>query len=166
MFVYFILLFISWTRQTLQSPQQLSRNYNFVISHVHWNYCISSWKHWALTEVQDVICYWLYSFKRNTGTHSICWNCLWLGTCNVETVVLISSSRLKMKILFREIFTSSTEISSYEEPSVWCGFCCSVSFFLFLNINLKQVLKENLSCLATSYHKHRLSHLISLATNP
>lgn len=47
-----------------------------------------------------------------------------------------------MKIsLFSDIFTLSTEIPSYEEPSVWCGICYSFSFVLFF---FKCQLKTNL----------------------
>ena len=39
-------------------------------------------------------------------------------------------------------------------------------FFFPLTVDLKQTLKADLSSLAVSYRKHRLSHLLSLATNP
>lgn len=67
-------------------------------------------------------------------------------------------------------FTFSTEMSTVMRYSsvIFAGRGRVVRFFFFspLTVDLKQTLKADLSSLAVSYHKHRLSHLLSLATNP
>lgn len=66
-------------------------------------------------------------------------------------------------------FTFSTEMSTVMRNSsviFWGGGRVVRFFFSPLTVELKQTLKEDLSSLAVSYHKHRLSHLLSLATNP
>lgn len=72
-----------------------------------------------------------------------------------------------MKISVIRVFTLTTEMSAVMKNSQFGDFSpLSLLGFFSLNVDLKQTLKANLSCLAVSYHKHRLSHLPSLATNP
>lgn len=66
-------------------------------------------------------------------------------------------------------FTFSTEMSTVMRNSsvIFGEGGRVVRFFFFpLTVDLKQTLKADLSSLAVSYRKHRLSHLLSLATNP